>query len=559
MQDRHFIKKSLKINVYFLKKSIMKRLLLIVFGFTNIANAQIISTYAGNGTAGYSGDGSAATAASLDGPGGIAFDGSGNIFVSDYNNHTIRKISPSGIITTIAGNGFSGFSGDGGPATNAQLSNPAKIALDSIGNLYVADFSNNRIRRISVSGIITTVAGNGVGGYNGDGIAATSAKLHNPSGVFLDHTGSIFIADYSNNRIRKVSASGIITTVAGNGIAGSLGDGGMATAAEINNPWGASVDATGNIYIADAANNKIRKVVVSGIINTFAGTGIPGFSGDGALATAAKLDNPGGVIFDSLGNIYIDDQFNGRVRKVAATGIISTIAGNGIAGYGGDGGPATAAEINLSNEIGLDHYDNLFICDNSNHRVRKISECSIGAITHQPANDTVLVTNTAKYWVSTTMLAPSYQWQENSGSGFVNLTNVLPYSGVNSDTLEIHNVIMLFNATHYRCVISNEISCTDTSAAAILIVQDKTGLQQQLLNDMVSIYPNPSHNYIIVKLPYQNGTGNIQLLNEIGQVISSQIINENITNVSLEKLACGMYIVRIQYDAQIIFRKIIKL
>jgi len=337
----------------------------------------IISTVAGNGTAGYSGDGGAATVAQLYYPAGVAVDSAGNIYIADYNNNRIRKVNTSGIISTVAGNGTAGYSGDGGAATAAQLSNPFSVAVGSTGNIYIADGSNNRIRKVNTSGIISTVAGNGTAGYSGDGGAATAASLSSPYGVAVDSAGNIYIADRSNNRIRKVNTSGIISTVAGNGALGYSGDGGAATAAQLSSPHRVTVDSSGNIYIADTGNYRIRKVNTSGIISTVAGNGTQGYSGDGGAATAAQINNPYGVAVDSAGNIYIADNGNKRIRKVNTSGIISTVAGNGTGGYLGDGGVATAAQLNNPYGVTVDNNGNIYIADTSNRRIRKVNTSGI--------------------------------------------------------------------------------------------------------------------------------------------------------------------------------------
>jgi prepilin-type N-terminal cleavage/methylation domain-containing protein len=308
-----------------------------------------ITTVAGNGTGAYAGDGGPATSAEIHAPKNIALDSSDNIYISDYYNYRIRKVTAAtGIITTIAGNGTNSYSGDGGPATSAELYFPQGMALDSAGNLYFADQRNERIRKVTAStGIITTVAGNGTSGYSGDGGQATSAELNQPMSVVLDSSGNMYISDDFNARIRKVTAAtGIITTVAGNGMSGHSGDGGPATSAKLNYPEGIALDSAGNIYIADDGNYNVRKVTAStGIITTVAGNRGVGYSGDGGPATSAELV-PENVAVDSAGNIYIADQYNQRIRKVAAsTGIITTVAGNGRASYSGDGGPATSASM----------------------------------------------------------------------------------------------------------------------------------------------------------------------------------------------------------------------
>jgi sugar lactone lactonase YvrE len=340
--------------------------------------APSISTVAGNGASGSSGDGSAATSAKLYNPYGVAVDSAGNIYISDTGSNRIRKVDTSGEISTVAGVWVNGYRGDGGPATWAELSHPDGVAVDSAGNIYIADEYNNCIRKVDTSGTISTVAGNGTHGSSGDGSAATSAKLDQPYGVAVDRAGNIYIADTWNNRIRKVDASGNISTVAGNGTGGYSGDGGLATSAEIYHPDGVAVDSAGNIYFADPYNFVIRKVDAStGKISTVAGNGTEGYSGDGGAATSAKLDYPYGVVVDSAGNIYIADQVNNRIRKVDTSGNISTVAGNGTEGYSGDGAAATSAELYKPQGVAVDSAGNIYIVDTDNNRIRKVDAAAI--------------------------------------------------------------------------------------------------------------------------------------------------------------------------------------
>jgi trimeric autotransporter adhesin len=301
----------------------------------------IIDTVAGDGTQGFSGDGGPAPSAELDIPFGVAADPAGDVFIADTQNNRIRKVSPTGTITTVAGSGTPGFSGDGGPAISASLNHPMGVALDSSGNIYIADEYNNRIREVSTTGTITTVAGSGGPGNSGDGGPATSAQLYYPTGIAVDGSGNLFIADSDNNRVRKVSA-GIITTVAGNGNAGFSCANGSATGVALHTPQGVAVDAAGDLFIADYGNQCIRKVS-GGSITTVAGNGLASFSGDGGPATSASLNYPTGVAVDSFGNLYIADFVNNRIRMVNAAGTISTFAGTGKAGFSGDGGLATNA------------------------------------------------------------------------------------------------------------------------------------------------------------------------------------------------------------------------
>ena len=315
-----------------MKKKIVFVLVLLIAA--NCVQAQIISTIAGTATAGFAGDLGSATAAQLNLPVAVTLDGSMNVYIADFLNNRIRKINVSGIISTIAGNGTSGFSGDGGNATACQLNAPQGIAVDPAGNIYVGDVGNHRIRKVSATGTITTFAGTGVAGYSGDAGPATLAMLNTPLSIIVDGIGNVYFSDPSANRVRKITTAGIITTVAGNGTAGYGGDGGPATSAMLSAPASIALDLAGNLYIADLDNNRIRKVA-SGTISTIAGTGTWAFSGDGGPATAASLKNPSGMAVDNSFNVYLSQISDGRIRMINTSGIISTIAGNGISSFSG--------------------------------------------------------------------------------------------------------------------------------------------------------------------------------------------------------------------------------
>jgi hypothetical protein len=263
----------------------------------------------------------AATAAQLNGPTSVAVDDTGNLYIADKANNRIRKVNTAGIITTIAGDGTAGFGGDGFAATGAQLNAPRGVAIDTAGNIYIADAGNQRIRKVNSAGIISPIAGTGTGGYSGDGGPAVAAQLYGPYCVWVTSIGDMLVADVDNERIRMIATDGTITTVAGTGSAGYSGDGGLAASAQLNEPIAVVSDSTGNIFIADGWNNRVRKVATDGTISTIAGTGSAGFSGDGGTATGAQLNNPYGVATRS-GSVYIADNANNRVRYVTeANGI----------------------------------------------------------------------------------------------------------------------------------------------------------------------------------------------------------------------------------------------
>jgi len=332
-----------------------------------------IKTIAGNGIAGYSGDDGPAISAQLNYPHGISVDSYGVLYIADRDNYRIRKVYTTGAITTIAGNGTPGYSGDGGFAILAQIGDTFQICTDSLNNLYITDYLNNVIRKVFTSGKIVRFAGNGASGFSGDGGPAISAELNGPTGVCVDSSRNLYIADRDNQRIRKVAIeNGFIDTIAGDGTEGYGGDGGLATDAQLKFPRQVAIDSDRNVYIADRDNHRIRKVFTNGTITTIAGNGIQGFDGDGGLAIYAKLNSPTGVCVDSLGNVYIADTDNNRIRKVNVKGIITTIAGDGTRAFSGDGGPALSADLDGPTGICLDSSGNLYIADSGNNRVRKL-------------------------------------------------------------------------------------------------------------------------------------------------------------------------------------------
>ena len=322
-------------------------------------------------------DGNAATSASLNHPSSVVLDGAENLYIADRYHNRIRKVTAStGIISTLAGNGTAGYTGDGSVSTSAGVSvnTPWGVALDGAGNLYIADTGNNVVREIvAATGIIRTVAGTGAPGSSGDTGPATAATLNQPQGVSVDASGNLDIADTFNHRIRKVNSAGVITTIAGNGTPGYQGDTGQASSAELNLPFAVAFDTAGNMYIPDSGNNVVRMVNDAGVITTFAGTGAAGYTGDKALATAATLFSPSGVAADPAGNLYIADTQNGAIRKVSsATGIISTLAENNVGEYVyNNGGPYP---ISIYGPIGLslDGSGNLYFADSLNMRIREI-------------------------------------------------------------------------------------------------------------------------------------------------------------------------------------------
>lgn len=331
-----------------------------------------ISTIAGTGVAGFTGDGGAATSATLNGPRGVRVDGAGGVWIADTQNHRVRFVNTAGVIATSAGTGVAGFSGDSGLANKAQLNQPQGLELSSAGSVYIADTGNSRIRRINNRGVIATVAGTDSPGYSGDGGSATMAQLKQPCGVRLGVNSSFYIADTGNSRVRFVNSFGNITTLAGSGTAGYNGDGGAATSAQLNAPADVHVFDDGSFLIADTLNDRVRRVTVNRTMQTAAGDGAASFCCDGAQAASARIALPLMARKMHDNTVYIADNANSRVRRVDTDDVIATVAGNGSAGYSGDGGPATEAMLNAPADMILAANGKVYIADSMNHRVRYI-------------------------------------------------------------------------------------------------------------------------------------------------------------------------------------------
>jgi sugar lactone lactonase YvrE len=543
-------------------KHIISSVLLVVIILVNTQNinSQIISNVAGNHIAGYSGDGNLATSAKVNHPNGVAVDASGNIYFSDYYNHVIRKVNASGIISTFAGNTVAGYSGDGSLATSAKLNYPTGVAVDANGNVYIADKNNSVIRKVNTSGIITTIAGTSVAGYTGDGGLATSAKINLPAAVATDVAGNVYISDTYNQAIRKVNTSGIITTIAGGNGIGYTGDGSSATSAELNFPWGLTVDNSGNIFVGDEHNHVIRKINTSGIISTIAGTGTAGYSGDGGLATNALLNVCNGVVSDAQGNLYISDISNNVIRKINTSGVITTIAGTGVAGYSGNGGAATAAQLDTPSSITLDTAGNVVFTDGNNHVVRKITlGCALAFTTH-PINQTVAKGDNVNFSSLANNISALYHWQYYSNGSYVNFSdNGCTTFGSTTNALSLNYVQNSSDQLQVRCI-TNYSGCADTSNVAVLSVNSGactvydtvhvtvydtitnyvavtdtliinvslTGLNPPNDYNMIKIFPNPTSDHITIDYgTYSLMSGfSIEVENTVGQTVFATLVNQ---------------------------------
>jgi uncharacterized protein (TIGR03437 family) len=399
-----------------IRKALCATILLAVCAWAQPPLGYTITTVAGNGTAGFAGDGGDANAAQINSPSSLALDSSGNLIIADQLNSRIRKITGT-TISTVAGKGDNGYFGDTGQATSAGLSYPQGVAVDTQGNIYIADSPNHGIRKVASGGIITTVAGGSFAAYDGDGGPATSAHINFPQGIAVDAAGNFYFSDSGNLRIRKVTTDGKITTIAGNGSLGYQGDGVAALNAFFGDPAALAVDKLGNLYVADTDNGMIRKIDLNGIITTVAGTGTNGYSGDGGSATKAMLNHPKGVAVDSNGLVYIADTYNSRIRVVSTNGTISTIAGNGYLGESvQEGGPALNAILKFPAAVAVTTDGRVYVADTQNNKIRLLTPKAAAAPTAPPTITSGGVVTAGSYGGSAAAAPGS--WIEIFGTNF---------------------------------------------------------------------------------------------------------------------------------------------
>lgn len=512
----------------------MIRILFLVAAMLATANgyAQLINTFAGGGST--LGDGGPATAARVDNPGGIYFDRLGAMYIASGTGCRIRKIDATGVITTVAGTGTAGYSGDGGAATAARLKYPTCIEIDTVGNLYISDGQNFTIRKIdAVTGIITTVCGNGTQGYTGDGGPASAAKLFGPDYISFDRHGNLYIAEPSAHVIRKIDVAGIITTIAGTGTAGYNGDGIPATDAQLYHPLCIVPDTAGNLYLTDGSNARIRKIGTDGIITTIAGNGTGSFSGEGGSAALATF-TPTRLRFGNGGDLYFSTG-NYRVAKIGTDGVMTVVAGNGVMANTGDGGPATAASMHHPIDLIFDSCDNMYISVNNHNRVRKVTfnpyatpTVSLAAVASAAAGTTVTVTAT----IAAGTGAYTIQWYRNSVPVATTTTPIYTYTkppGTDTITATIAPAVGYCSAP--------------ATATAILVAELPVGIDNPTGPAPLLLYPNPTH----AVLHLQAATPILQatLHTITGSMVHTSTPGTHTTTIDIAALPPGIYLLRI--------------
>jgi sugar lactone lactonase YvrE len=494
---------------------------------------QTIYTVVGNGVSGLSGDGGPATAAKVNVPHCLAFDELGNYYFNEVLGHKIRKVTSGGVVTTCAGTGSPGFSGDGGQATAATLKFPEGLAVDAVGNLYISDHQNGRVRKIDmITGAISTFAGDGTGLDAGDGGPASTASFF-PSDIRFDKRGNLYITDAFHNKIRKINSAGIISTYAGTGASGFGGDGGPATRAQLWNPATLAIDSKDNLYFTDDMNKRVRKIDTFGIINTIAGTGMTLYSGDGIPATSANL-SPLSVAVDKNDNIFISDS-NKRIRMIDASGIIHTMVGTGVGGYNGDAIPATSAQVNTLAGIIFDGCNNMYFIDDGNYRIRKVTyppilttpTISLSGASSYPAGSMVTVTATVGSAGSSYLI----HWL-NHGIEFTTTTlpSVTYTKPPGTDTITAR-------------IVPAGWGCWDSTTSAQHIVStDVTGVSG-VSEPWCMVYPNPAHTTLTAATPWNEGT--LTIYNTIGQTVLAKQFYKRGIPVNIGNLPAGIYMLKI--------------
>lgn len=512
----------------------IKYLLISLLSFSlSISNAQIINTFAGGGS--LLGDGGPATAARLDNPGGMIFNANGDLLIASGAGNRIRKISVDGTISTIAGTGTAGYSGDGGSATAATLRYPTSIAIDTVGNIFISEGLNYTIRKIDIAtGTITTICGNGIRGYTGDGGPASSAQLYSAAYISFDKAGNLYIAESSINVIRRIDVSGIINTIAGTGISGYNGDGILASTAQLNLPVCVITNETGEIIISDQGNARIRKINTTGYISTISGDGTTSFSGDGGPAISAKL-TPTNLKYDKAGNLYVTGNY--RVSKISTDGILNVVAGTGTASNTGDGGLATAATMHSPIDVVFDDCENMYISVNNHNRVRKVTY-------HPYATPSITISGVASATVGATVTvaatvtagAGSYtiSWLRNGALLATTSTPSCSYTkgpGTDTITARLHPTVAY---------------CSDTAASTPIIIAELPVGAASIQPLSAHIYPTPTTGTLHIQASAIMHQAQLQSLT--GTTLATYTPGTHQATISIAHLPPGIYTLRINHQ-----------
>lgn len=531
----------------------MKQILFILLLTLSLSpKAQTINTIAGNGIDGFYGDGGNALLASLN-PRCLTYDKKGNLYFSD-GSCTIRKIDINGIINTIVGTTINGYNGDNIPAIQANITVISGIAFDKNGNLFFSDAISNRIRKVDTSGIITTFVGNGLAGFIGDGGKAKLASINQPRGLVFDKIGNLIFSDCYNNRIRKVDTTGIITTIAGTGISGFSGDSGLAKNAEISFPYGISIDTNDVIFFIDRNNSRVRKIDTDNIIYTVAGTGSNGagnsYSGDNGDATLASLNTPTDVTIGNNGYIYIADNNNYRIRVVNEDGIISTKVGTGTDGFSGDGGLSINANIGLVSGLTIDNYGNLVFSDHTNYRIRKVQQYDILSTSFFDFQLARKNNQMNISWSTEDELNTKFYLVKKSKDGihFETISTVNPKFQKNN-TYTIIDYNDLTKNLYYQVEVVYQDGSKTISPIKSLTLKEK---------NRFSIYPNPASNQVFLNQYDSKVSFDIKIFDLKGIVMyEKNNINEGFLAINTHKFQTGIYTIRIKSENELRTEKLI--
>jgi len=500
------------------------RTIILLLLLASSAHGQIITTISSTATG------------ALYSPQQIVFDAHNNLYISEGPSYKVMKLDTNGVVSVFAATGIAGFGGDSGAATSARLKNGNGVAADTSGNVYIADAGNNRIRKVNIStGIITTFAGTGVSGFSGDSGLATSATFSDPHAIVYDKiSGNLYVADAGNYRIRKINSSGVVSTIAGNGSSGYSGDSGLAISAQCTPDFDLCLDSIGNLYFINAGNFTVRKINTSGIITTVAGNGLSGYNGDEIDAMSANL-SPISISFDDSGQLIISDWNNNRVRKIDNFGIIHTIAGTGVFGVGGDGGAAISAELSTTCGIAFDRCNNLYIAQIDNPRIRKITF-------NTPDTSTIFLSGVTSASLGSTVAISATVGGVGTGYTIIWYDNGIPFDTTTGLSTSYTKTLSTDTITA-RALPAGECNISSVSAAHI-VTDASTIIDNVSKQGNFSIYPIPAHDAIVINAT--QSICNFSITNMIGQVLYSSSCANTKADVDISWLPSGIYLIKVK-------------